>query len=88
MVHGNPGTIYERRVRRAGDLGVALRLRRREQGLTQEDVGLLAGTHRNRIQEIESGATTERIELLLRVLNELGLELIVRPRDAHRGMDA
>jgi HTH-type transcriptional regulator / antitoxin HipB len=78
---------FEERVRTAADLGKAARKRRREQKLTQEDVALLVGSHRNRIQEVERGAPTERLELLFRVLNELGLDLIVRPRDAHRGAD-
>lgn len=47
---------------------------------------MLAGSHRNRIQELEKGIPTERMGLMLRVLNELGLDLVVRPRDAHRGL--
>lgn len=82
---GFPGIVSEEPVRSPIDLGRALRQRRRAQRLTQERVALLVGSHRNRIQELERGATTERFALLLRVLNELGLELVVRPRDTRRG---
>lgn len=85
QMHANQGTRVDRRVLHPGDLGRAVREARREQGLTQEEVALLTGTHRNRIQEVEGGQSTERLRLLLAVLAELGLELVVRPRDAHRG---
>ena len=81
----NEFTGFGERVRTAADLGTVTRKRRREQNLTQEDLALLVASHRNRIQEVEQGISTERLELLLRIMNELGLDLIVRPRDAHRG---
>lgn len=83
-MHELPG-IPETRVRSASDLGAVVRHRRKHQGITQEDLALLTETHRNRIQELEKGVPTERVELLLRVLNELGLDVVVRPRDTRRG---
>ena len=73
-------------IRSAEDVGRLLRERRRAQGLSQEELALLAESHRNRIAEIEQGKPTERVTLLLRTLNELGLELVVRPRNIHRGL--
>jgi len=79
-------TGFERSVRSAEDLGEVVRARRREHRLTQGDVALLVGSHRNQIRSIERGEATERLTLLLRVVNELGLDLVIRPRDAGRGL--
>jgi HTH-type transcriptional regulator / antitoxin HipB len=84
-LHGSPGSGEETRLRSEADLGRAIRQRRRAQRLTQEELALLADSHRNRIQEVERGKETGHLRLLLRLLNELGLELVVRPRDARRG---
>jgi HTH-type transcriptional regulator/antitoxin HipB len=73
------------RVRSAAELGEAVRAQRRRQKLTQEDVALLVGSHRPRIVELEQGKQTGRVELLFGVLDALGLDVIVVPRDAHRG---
>ena len=72
-------------VRSGEDIGQLLRDRRRQQGLTQEELAELADSHRNRIAELERGTTTERVALMLRTLNELGLEVVVRSRNIHRG---
>ena len=83
-MHAKPGN-WEVIVRRAADIGQAVHATRSEQGLTQDALGMLTGVHRNRIQEIERGRETERLRLVLSILDELGLELLIRPRDAHRG---
>ena len=79
------GEVVEEPVRSAADLGRAIRARRRGQGLNQDRLALLADSHRNRVAEIERGGETERLQLLWRLLNEVGLELIVRPRNVRRG---
>lgn len=74
------------KVRGAGELGLAVRAQRRAQKLTQEELALLVGSHRPRIVELEAGKrTTERVELIFAVLDALGLDVLVVPRDAHRG---
>lgn len=85
MMHELGGISSEKRVRSLEDLGDAIRHRRKEQGFTQDELASLAGGHRNRIQELEKGVPTERVQLLLRVLNELGIELVLRPRNVRRG---
>lgn len=75
----------ETTVRTADDLGALVRHRRKAQGMTQEQLAELANSHRNRIAELERGVSTERVTLLLRALNELGLELVARSRNVHRG---
>lgn len=72
-------------VRSREDIGQLLRDRRRQQGLTQEELAELADSHRNRIAKLERSTTTERVALMLRTLNELGLEVVVRSRNIHRG---
>ena len=87
-MHAIRGNKTGERVSTPEEIGRAIRDARSGQGLTQEEVALLAGTHRNRIQEIESGHATERLRIVLAILAELGLELVIRPRDAHRGRQA
>ena len=72
-------------VRSAADLGLALRLARRSQGLSQENVALLTGLRRSYLSEMESGVTTERFDRLFALLDALGLELVARRRDVRRG---
>lgn len=84
-MHAIRGNRPEERVRTPEEIGQAIREARSGQGLTQEEVALLTGTHRNRIQEVEAGHATERLRIVLAIIAELGLELVIRPRDAHRG---
>jgi transcriptional regulator with XRE-family HTH domain len=87
-MHGNPSIEQERRVKNATDLGDVIRRRRRQLDQSQERLADLLGTHRNRLAELEKGVPTERVTLLFGALNELGLELIVRPRNVRRGFGA
>jgi transcriptional regulator with XRE-family HTH domain len=83
---GKPDTgVPATRVWDAAALGRAVRARRRAQKLTQEDLALLVGEHRPRIIELEAGKQTERVELIFKVLDAVGLDLLVVPRDADRG---
>jgi y4mF family transcriptional regulator len=56
-------------------LGLALRNRRRALGLTQEELGRLAGCGLAFLYELESGKPTVRLDKLLAVLRVLGFEL-------------
>jgi transcriptional regulator with XRE-family HTH domain len=69
---------------RGADFGAAVRARRKAQGLRLEDLAEFVGVSRNRLQELEAKPTA-RLDLLVQVLRELGLEVIVRSRDPHRG---
>jgi DNA-binding XRE family transcriptional regulator len=84
MMNHNPGTEWGR-VTNAAELGDVFRRRRRQLNQSQERLAELLGTHRNRLAELEKGTPTERVALLFDALNELGLELVVRPRNVHRG---
>ncbi len=54
-----------------------LATRRADLGLTQRDVAELTGVSRRTLQELERGTITVRLDVLLRVLDALGLALAV-----------
>lgn len=60
------------------DVGAIIRSRRRSLGLRQEDVALAAGTGRRLISEIERGKPSAEIGAVIRVLQALGLSLVVQ----------
>jgi HTH-type transcriptional regulator/antitoxin HipB len=61
-------------------LGPLVRRRRRELGLTQEEVAGVAGTGVRFISDLETGKRSVQLDTLLKVLAALGLQLIVRTR--------
>jgi len=61
-------------------LGRAVRDRRRELGITQDDLAGFSGVGRRLIIEIEAGKPTVRLDKLLVVLHGLGLRLQVAPK--------
>ena len=78
---GIPETV----VRASGDLARAIRETRKRQGLTQEEAALAADLNRSYLSALEGGHETEFLQRLLRVIQLLGLELVVRSRDIRRG---
>jgi HTH-type transcriptional regulator / antitoxin HipB len=68
------------RIENAEELGAAIRRRRRELGLTQEDVAGVASTGPRFIGELEAGKPTAQLAETLRVLGALGLDLELRGR--------
>lgn len=62
------------------ELGKALSRRRRELGLTQEQVADLIGTNRRVVGELERGKGTVRLKIAIDVCSVLGLDLESRPR--------
>ncbi|GAB2697550.1 type II toxin-antitoxin system Y4mF family antitoxin [Thalassiella azotivora] len=58
-----------------GDLAAAVRTRRRELGLGQEELADLAGTSVRFVRSLEHGKATVRLDKLLAVLGALGLQL-------------
>jgi HTH-type transcriptional regulator / antitoxin HipB len=61
-------------------LGTAIRDRRRELGLTQEQVAGIARTGPRFVGELEAGKATVRLAEVFRVLAALGLDLTVEAR--------
>jgi y4mF family transcriptional regulator len=62
-------------------LGAAVRARRRELGLTQDDLAGLSGVGLRFLGELERGKATIQLGKTLQILGDLGLELEVRPRE-------
>jgi transcriptional regulator with XRE-family HTH domain len=57
------------------DLGVAIRHVRSTTGLSQEELGLRTGIHRNYIGGIERGERNPSVTTIARLSEELGLRL-------------
>jgi HTH-type transcriptional regulator / antitoxin HipB len=62
------------------DVGAAVRRRRRELGLTQEDVAGVARTGLRFVGDLEAGKPTVQLAETLRVLGALGLDIELRAR--------
>jgi HTH-type transcriptional regulator/antitoxin HipB len=67
-------------VRTADELPEIVRDRRRELGLTQEQLADIIGVHRAFVSQLERGKATVRFDLLLRLVQALGMDIELRPR--------
>lgn len=63
----------------ARELGTALRARRRELGLTQDELARRAGVTRQWMIRLERGHGTAELGLVLAVVRELGLAVDLQP---------
>jgi y4mF family transcriptional regulator len=61
-------------------LGGALRQRRRDLGLTQDDLALSIGVNRKVIGQLEGGKETVQLDIVLRAARALGLNVGVEAR--------
>lgn len=66
------------------DLAGRLIERRKELGLRQEDLALLAGVSERFVRQLEAGKSTVRLDTLTAVLDALGLEFALRRREVNR----
>lgn len=69
------------RITAAGDLGPAIRARRREQSLRIDDAASLSGVSVDLLSRLENGKGSVRLDKLLTVLDGLGLTLVLGPKD-------
>lgn len=67
-------------VRSARDLGQLVRARRKELGLSQEDVSGITGLDRAFLSLFECDKRGMSIDRALRLVNALGMDLVVRRR--------
>ena len=67
-------------IRRNKDLGAAIRLARKAKNLRQVDVAQKASVRQALVSELESGATTAKLDTVMRVLAALDLDLSIIPR--------
>lgn len=68
------------RIRDAGDLGEAIRQRRRDMGLTQVQVAETCHCSPRFIGDLERGIAGGNIKQVIRVCRELGMDLYIKPR--------
>lgn len=67
-------------VRSPEQFGIALRARRRELGITQEDLADVAGVSRKSVVDIEAGKPNAQLHIALRLAQALGLDVVLQPR--------
>lgn len=66
-------------------IGKLVRAERRRHGLDQRTLAMVANVAVRSVHRIENGEETVRMDVLLRVLTALGLELDVRSRTGQKG---
>lgn len=62
------------------DFGNQLRLRRRELGVSQQELADVIGVNRRVVGEVERGKGTARLGIALAMAQTLGLDLRLEPR--------
>ena len=67
-------------IRNNKDLGEAIRLARKNQDLRQVDVAQKASVRQALVSDLENGATTAKLDTVIRVLAALDMDLSVIPR--------
>lgn len=70
----------EQIIRLSSDLGHAIRSRRKSLGYTQGDVAEFNGCSVRFISELERGVAGANLRQTIRVVNSLGMDLVVRER--------
>lgn len=82
-------------LRNAEQLGAAIRLKRKERNLTQNELAKLLGAERKWVLNLESGNSKAEIGLILRAVEVLGLRALLvdkghvgrRPNDMKAPLD-
>jgi HTH-type transcriptional regulator / antitoxin HipB len=62
------------------DFGRALRVRRRDLGLTQEEIASVIGVNRRVLGELERGKGTVQLQIAIEAARALGLDVELAPR--------
>jgi HTH-type transcriptional regulator/antitoxin HipB len=71
------GAMNSQAIRSTGELGRAIRLRRKALGLTQAGVAQVAGVGSRFVSEVERGKSTAEFGKVLRLVSVLGLDIQV-----------
>lgn len=64
------------------DLSTLIRIRRRELGMTQKELGVLLGIDQRTVSSLEKNPSSISVNRLFAVLDALSLTLLVCPADA------
>ena len=67
-------------IRNDKDLGEAIRRARKNMGLRQVDVAQKASVRQALVSDLENGATTAKLDTVIRVLAALDMDLSIVPR--------
>ena len=67
-------------IRNSTDLGEAIRRARKTQELRQVDVAKKASVRQALVSELENGATTAKLDTVIKVLAALDMDLSIVPR--------
>ena len=62
-------------------LGQLIRARRKELGLTQQELAIRCGCARRYVSELEQGKETARVGMVLHTLHMLTLDMNITPRE-------
>ena len=68
------------KVTSVADIGRMVRMKRKQEGLTQFEFAGVMQTGNRFISELENGKETIQLGKVIKVLGGLGLELVVQPR--------
>jgi HTH-type transcriptional regulator / antitoxin HipB len=63
-------------------VGEAVKGARRDLGLNQDELSLVAGVSRRTVHAVEHGKPTVRLDALVAILRAVGLDLVVTPHRA------
>ncbi len=63
-----------------GGIGTVLRDMRKQQGLTQAELGRRVGLDQKKVSLLENGNPNCRLDSLFRLLSALGVGLVVQPK--------
>ena len=64
----------------SSEIGAVIRARRMKEKVTLEEMAALTGVGINTLSRLERGVGNTQLNVLLRVLNALGMELSITPR--------
>ncbi len=78
------GFQQSQRVKDASDLGALIRLRRKQLGLTQQELADASGCSIMYVSNLERGKETAELGIALRIVNLLGLDLLAVDRGHRR----
>ena len=73
-------------VRNEKQLGAILRRMRKQEGLSQSELGERTDLRQATISKLEAGSPTAQIRTVMEILSALKLELVVRPRSQSEDM--
>ena len=65
------------------NIGFNIRNRRKELGMTQEELADVAGVSLSSVKLIEQGKMNPTIQMMDTLMDCLGMEIIVRPKEAY-----